>query len=261
MVLALEIIGWIAWAIVTYLAITFVIGMRMAVARGDNFNWATCVQTIFWWIIAATFLFIPASKLHILWLVPVLFFISMFIVFSRIPIISPVVMFLTNIFMKLMLIGVKRPSEKDADKPRMNKEEFRRKVLDFEDEMFGITLYYDTMMYHLAMTPKGMLEQQKDDLDADIKAFKDIMDRNTPFLDKMKKALQAMDETEQEIDIIDNYPFPPTTKDMSPPLMKEFNEKLGLLLETYNEIFPDRPKTKLSQNELIIFVNALTDNL
>lgn len=106
--IALLIIGWMAWAFSAYLALSFAYGCRKTV-RSKSFYYPlllpTAVQTLFWWVIAIVFLFTPFNKLHILWLLPVLFFGAQFLVHSRILILTPVILFLTRIFMTLVLFG------------------------------------------------------------------------------------------------------------------------------------------------------------
>ena len=106
--IVLSIIGWVAWTFSAYLALSFAYGCRKTV-RSRSFYypllWPTAVQTFFWWVIAIVFLFTPFNKLHILWLLPALFFGAQFLVHSRIPILTPVILFLTGIFMKLVLFG------------------------------------------------------------------------------------------------------------------------------------------------------------
>jgi hypothetical protein len=118
-----SIIGWVAWTFSAYLALTFVYGCRKTVRSGKSFQWATAVQTFFWWVIAVVFLFIPLNKLHILWLLPILLFSAQFLVLTGVPILMPVILFLTQVFMKLILFGTgastessTKPFEKDGRK-------------------------------------------------------------------------------------------------------------------------------------------------
>lgn len=103
-----EIIGWIAWVLVAYFAVTFAYGCRLYAASGEGFQWATAIQTFFAWCIAIAFLIGPWSKLHILWLFPLGYLSAPYLVLVRVPVISPMVMFATRIFMALVLSGVKR---------------------------------------------------------------------------------------------------------------------------------------------------------
>jgi hypothetical protein len=105
-----SVIGWIAWLVVAYLALTFAYGCRKYAAAGQGFQWVTGVQTFFWWVIAVVFLVTPLNKLHIIWLVPLGFFSAQFIALAGIPILSPLVHLATRMFLALILVGVrKRP--------------------------------------------------------------------------------------------------------------------------------------------------------
>jgi hypothetical protein len=104
-----QIISWIVWGILAFFAITFAFGCRRSAKSGQGFQWATGVQTLFFWIIAILFLVFGWNKLHILWITPVAFFLSQFLVLGGIPILSPIVLFATKIFFYIILIGVKKP--------------------------------------------------------------------------------------------------------------------------------------------------------
>lgn len=103
-----EIIGWLAWALVAYVAVTFAYGCRVYAASGEGFQWATAIQTFFSWCIALAFLVGPWNKLHILWLGPLAYLAAPYLVLARIPVLSPVVMFVTRSFMAVVLAGVKK---------------------------------------------------------------------------------------------------------------------------------------------------------
>ncbi|MCS1409802.1 MAG: hypothetical protein M2R45_02988 [Verrucomicrobia subdivision 3 bacterium] len=67
----------------------------------------TDIMTFFWWLIAVIFYFTTWNKLHILWVAPVLFFLSTFIPLRVFPIVSPLVIFTTRLFILVLLnIGV-----------------------------------------------------------------------------------------------------------------------------------------------------------
>jgi hypothetical protein len=90
------------------LAVSFAFGCR-SYAKSGHFQWATGVQTFFFWLIAILFLVFRWNKLHILWVTPVAFFMSLFLVLGGIPILSPLVLFATRIFLGIILIGIKKP--------------------------------------------------------------------------------------------------------------------------------------------------------
>lgn len=110
MEILLTILGWLAWCVVAYLAITFVYGTRMYAKSGVPLNSITCVQTFLWWAIALTFLFSNLSKLHIIWLVPISFLGARFIALSGFPpIVAEIILLLTQIFLSIILLGVRVP--------------------------------------------------------------------------------------------------------------------------------------------------------
>jgi len=101
------IIGWIAWSVVAFLALSFSYGCRKYASTGLGFQWATGVQTLFLWIIAILFLITPINKLHIIWLAPIAWLLSQRIALSGIPILSPLVLLVTRIFLGVVLLGTK----------------------------------------------------------------------------------------------------------------------------------------------------------
>ena len=109
-----EIIGWIAWVFTVYLALSFAYGCRKWARQGYSFQWATAVQTFFWWVITIVFLLAPLNKLHILWLLPVLYFAAQYIALVDVPILRKPVLLLTELFMELVLVGTKNPSQTAA---------------------------------------------------------------------------------------------------------------------------------------------------
>lgn len=111
MTIALSVLGWIAWAAVAYLAVTFAYGCRRYAAAGQGFQWATAIQTFFWWLISIVFLVTPLNKLHIIWLLPVGFFSAQFFALGSVPLLSPVVRSATRVFMGLILVGVRKASD------------------------------------------------------------------------------------------------------------------------------------------------------
>lgn len=106
----IQIIGWIIWGIVIFFALSFAYGCRTYAKAGQGFQWATGVQTFFFWLIAILFLIFGWNKLHILWITTITFVGSQFLVLGGIPILSPVILFLTKIFLNIILIGINDPN-------------------------------------------------------------------------------------------------------------------------------------------------------
>ena len=109
----MEIIGWILWLFVAFLAVTFAFGTRQYAKVGAPFQNATAVQTLFWWLLAVGFLVSDWNKLHLLWSIPVAFLASQMIGLGAIPLLSPLVLIVTRIFVRIILIGVKVPTEQN----------------------------------------------------------------------------------------------------------------------------------------------------
>ena len=104
-----QIIGWIIWGIVAFLAISFAWGCRSYSKSRQGFQWATGVQTFFSWVIAILFLIFEWNKLHMLWIAPILFFSAQLLVLGRVPLLSPIILFATRMFLGIILIGVEKP--------------------------------------------------------------------------------------------------------------------------------------------------------
>jgi hypothetical protein len=135
----LPVIGWIAWAGVVYLALTFAYRCRKYAAAKQGFQWATGVQTFFWWLIGVVFLLTQLNKLHIIWLVPVGFFGAQFIALGGIPVVSPLVLLATRAFLRLILIGAGRHDRQaEGAQQRPTKTEFIKSLLRQRLEGSGV---------------------------------------------------------------------------------------------------------------------------
>jgi hypothetical protein len=101
--------GWIAWGVVALLALGWAYGCRNLSATGQSVAWGTAVLTLFWWIIAIVFIATPLNKLHIIWLTPVAFALSFLVAPPMgIPMISPIVLLVTRIFLAVITLGVEK---------------------------------------------------------------------------------------------------------------------------------------------------------
>ena len=105
-----QMIGWISWGIIGFLALSFAWGCRSYVKAGHGFQQATGVQTFFWWFIFILFLIFGWNKLHILWIAPIAFFSAQYLALGNIPILSSAVLFLTKIFFHIILVGIDKPA-------------------------------------------------------------------------------------------------------------------------------------------------------
>lgn len=106
------IVGWIIWGVLFYFASTWAWSIRVFTKRGqgEQVQFVTAVQTMFLWFIAILFLLFKWNKLHILWAAPISIFLAPIIIIGSIPVIRPISIFLTKIFVRLILVGLKHDS-------------------------------------------------------------------------------------------------------------------------------------------------------
>lgn len=106
----LQIIGWVIWILLVLLFFSLVLGCRNSAKSGKNFQWATGTQALFLFLIAILFLIFDWKKLHILWIAPSGFFLAQILILGGIPILSPLLLFSTRMFLNLILLGIKKPN-------------------------------------------------------------------------------------------------------------------------------------------------------
>jgi hypothetical protein len=119
----LNIVGWLAWVVDVCLAISFASGCRISAKYGRQFQWATALQTMIFWIVAVLFLVAPFPKAHIVWilLLTYLHLVALWLVSHSflppivlyipfpVPILlrAPLTKFLLSMFMRLVLFGAR----------------------------------------------------------------------------------------------------------------------------------------------------------
>ncbi|HBG78348.1 MAG TPA: hypothetical protein DDW84_05805 [Phycisphaerales bacterium] len=103
------ILGWILWGIITLFAILITWSCRAYTKSEEGFKyklqWTSVVQAIFFLMVAILFLIFKWNKLHILWIIPVIFLSTHFFVSHNIPILSPLVIYVTKVYLSIVLIG------------------------------------------------------------------------------------------------------------------------------------------------------------
>ena len=89
-------------------AIAWAFGLRRYAKMGKSVPTVVAVQTLFFWVIAVVFLFVGYSKLHILWILAISVLASFYLILGlRLPIISPLVLWFTGLFVEIVLLGLK----------------------------------------------------------------------------------------------------------------------------------------------------------
>lgn len=103
-----QIIGWIIWIILVFLVFSFAFGCRSYAKSGRGFQWTTGTQTLFLLLITILFLKFDWNKLHILWIAPSTLFLAQLTISGGVPILSPLILFFTRMFLNVILIGIKK---------------------------------------------------------------------------------------------------------------------------------------------------------
>lgn len=108
MSIVFQIIGWVAWSFVVFLALSYAHGCRLCARSGQPFSFMTGLQTLLLWTVAFIFLFSPASKLHILWILLLIYFRPLLFYLQY----APLTIFFVWLLVRISIIGVKCPVAK-----------------------------------------------------------------------------------------------------------------------------------------------------
>jgi len=101
-----NVLRWVLWGIVAVISISWAIGCRTYVARNQSLQWGTIASTMLLCTMTVLFIIFDWNKLHILWIAPLIIFVPQFIILSGIPILSPLLLALSSLFLKILTIGL-----------------------------------------------------------------------------------------------------------------------------------------------------------
>ncbi len=122
----------------------------------------------------------------------------------------------------------------------MEESEFEQQIKEYEDMMFGLTLYQET-------SPERVQRLQK-------MSYKNIKRRGEKALREAKSILLDIKRGKDVQDRIMCFEWPIIIDDM--------RFRIGVMLQSYNSIFPDRPKDKsLSEQEIIALRNEAINRI
>lgn len=122
----------------------------------------------------------------------------------------------------------------------MTESEFEQQIKEYEDMMFGLTLYQET-------SPKWVKRLQK-------MSYKNIKRRGEKALEEAKSILKDIKRGKAVKDRIMRFEWPIITDDMK--------VRIDVMLNSYNSIFPGRPKEKsLSEQEIIDLRNEAMNRI
>ncbi len=122
----------------------------------------------------------------------------------------------------------------------MVESEFEQQIKEYEDMMFGLTLYQET-------SPKWVKRLQK-------MSYKNIKRRGEKALKEAKSILSDIKRGKAVQDRIMCFEWPIITDDMK--------FRIDVMLQSYNSVFPNRPKEKsLSEQEIIALRNEAMNRI
>ncbi len=113
----LSIVEWVIWGIVLACGLWFAIGIRtVAVRHAPPPLWPTLIMSFSLVFLPLIFLFLPFSKLHILWILFILYQLSFMAGVGYIPIVSQLLIWPAYIYASILMMGtglrLTNPSER-----------------------------------------------------------------------------------------------------------------------------------------------------
>ena len=123
----LSIVEWVIWGIVLAYGLLFAIGIRLtAVHRTAPPTWPTLILSLSLVAFPIAFLFLPLSKLHILWMLFILWQFSGMASFIYIPIVSQLLIWPAYVYASILMMGtglcLTSPSERSPWAARLPKQ-------------------------------------------------------------------------------------------------------------------------------------------
>ncbi len=77
----INIFGWMVWVVLLLITLSFSYGIIRSLLSKKSFTYAILVQAVIFGVVLFIFYFNPIwNKLHIIWLVPLTFFMSSFLI-------------------------------------------------------------------------------------------------------------------------------------------------------------------------------------
>ncbi len=112
-------------------------------------------------------------------------------------------------------------------------ERFEKKIKDYKDELFGVKLFYEgtKILWADSYLEKINFEQH----------YENIMKRGENIFNKAEKILNEI-KASNDINKIKEVTFPLLENELMPLVNPDGIPRLKLLLETYNELFPERDR-------------------
>ena len=116
----------------------------------------------------------------------------------------------------------------------MNKiKNIEEKMTYYKEELFALRLFYEQTKI---LWPPSLLKSINFE-----KHYNNIMNRGNKIIKRAEKILKDV-KVNNDLSLFNEIEFPPLEKDITSLVNPDGIERLKLLLETYNELFPKRDK-------------------
>lgn len=126
---------------------------------------------------------------------------------------------------------------------------FEKKIKDYKDELFGVKLFYEGTKILWA---DSYLERINFD-----QHYENIMKRGENIINKAEKILNKI-KANNDINKVKEVTFPLLENELMPLVNPDGIPRLKLLLETFNELFPERDrKIPLAEEEYKLIMNKV----
>jgi hypothetical protein len=126
-------------------------------------------------------------------------------------------------------------------------EKFEKKIKDYKDELFGVKLFYEgtKILWVDSYLERINFEQH----------YGNIMKRGENIINRAEKILNEI-KTSNNINKIKEVTFPLLENKLMPLVNPDDIPRLKLLLEIYNELFPERDREiPLTEEEYKLIMN------
>ncbi|MFO7870277.1 MAG: hypothetical protein R6V03_02460 [Kiritimatiellia bacterium] len=124
----------------------------------------------------------------------------------------------------------KQPAEPD---PREQIDEFERRIKLQEELMYGVALFFEGIS-KLQAGQDAVLETHR-------KQCRNIIQAGKVISQRARLLLRQVKQDRQKTHLLDEFEFSPFRGHPNP---EEMEKRARILVDTYNRIFPDRPRSK-----------------
>jgi len=128
---------------------------------------------------------------------------------------------------------------------------YEEKLLNYKNELFALMLFYEQtkLLYPASMLTSINFEEH----------YNNIKNRGNNIIKKAENILKQA-KIDQSANLLNKVEFPPLEKEMMNLVNPDGIERLKLLLETYNELFPGRDKdTPLTEGDHRKIINRVME--